>query len=139
MAKLTPFNELKTETGKQKRLDRYAKEREERGTVECLARLVRPAKIKEIKDGNRQASVRLAIYNKEKKDSDFITASKFIEKGKDALEEFYASLTKGQLVSVEYKQTNGYNNIYSMMDRSYADNRKSKKVEVKQEEPDLEA
>ncbi|AST96198.1 hypothetical protein BC8716_09670 [Shouchella clausii] len=46
-------------------------------------------------------------------------------KNKDKLEELYASLQKGQLISVEHKENNGYTNIYGLMDRSYADRRKS--------------
>ncbi|MGX1266771.1 hypothetical protein RKD55_004715 [Rossellomorea marisflavi] len=116
------FNEL-TEQGQKQRLAKYQKEREARGTEETLARLVRPATIKSIKGDNKQAIFRFAAYDKESNETKFFTASAFIEKGKDALEGFYASLAKGQLVAVEYKENKGYNNIYNLMDRSYADTR----------------
>lgn len=117
------FNEL-TEKGQQQRLAKYQKERESRGTQETLARLVKPANIKDIKGDNKLAVFRFAAYDKEKDDTDFFTASAFIAKGKDKLEEFYANLAKGQLVAVEYKENNGYTNIYNLMDHSYADSRK---------------
>lgn len=117
------FNEL-TAKGQKQRLAKYQKEREARGTEETLARLVRPATIKPIKGDNKLAVLRFAAYDKEKEETKFFSASAFIAKGKDALEEFYAGLSKGQLVAVEYKQNDGYNNIYNLMDRSYADPRK---------------
>jgi len=117
------FSEL-TEQGKKRRLNQYAKERAERGTTQVLARLVKPATIKTIAGDNKLAVFRFASYDKEAEKTNFFTASAFIKKGKDALENFYASLQKGQLVSVEYKVNNGYTNIYNLMDRSYADNAK---------------
>lgn len=131
------FNEL-TPKGQKARLTKYANERAARGTEEVLARLVKPATIKTIKDDNQLAVFRLAVYNKESQKTEFFTASAFIEKGKDALRNFYASLAKGQLVSVEYKQSNGYTNIYNMMKR---DSKKSSaKAEVaEQQEMELEA
>ena len=117
------FEEL-TEKGQQQRLAKYQKEREARGTEETLARLVKPANIKPIKGDNKLAIFRLAAYNKDTEETKFFTASAFIAKGKDKLEEFYASLAKGQLVAVEFKENNGYTNIYNLMDRSYADTRK---------------
>jgi len=117
------FNEL-TEKGQQQRLAKYQKERESRGTQETLARLVKPANIKPIKGDNKLAIFRFAAYNKETEETKFFTASAFIAKGKEKLEEFYASLAKGQLVAVEYKEKDGYMNIYNLMDRSYADTRK---------------
>lgn len=119
------FSEL-TEKGKRQRLAKYQKEREARGTTETLARLVRPATIKEIKGGNKLAVFRFAAYDKAENETKFFTASAFIKKGKEKLEQFYAGLEKGQLVSVEYKTNNGYTNVYNLMDRSYADNRKKK-------------
>lgn len=110
------FNEL-TEQGKKARLTKYAKERAERGTVDMLARLVKPANIKEIANDNEMAVFRLAVYNKETGKTDFITASAFIKKGKDKLKDYYTSLETGQLVSVEIKESNGYKNIYNMMSR----------------------
>lgn len=117
------FSEL-TERGQKQRLAKYDKEREARGTTEVLARLVRPASIKDIADDAKLAVVRLAVYEKETNATKFFTASAYIAKGKEALQNFYASLEKGQLVSVEYKENKGYLNIYNMMDRSYADDRK---------------
>ena len=119
------FNEL-TEKGQQQRLAKYQKEREARGTTEVLARLVKPANIKDIKGDNKLAVFRLAAYDKETQKTNFFTASAFIEKGKEKLECFYSGLTTGQLVAVEFKENNGYTNIYNMMDRSYADTRKKK-------------
>ena len=125
MSKLKPFKEL-TPQGQTRRLNKYRKEYEERGTTQTLARIAVPVRIKEIKDDNKLAVIRVAIYDKETKETAFKTMTAFIKKGKDALENFYASLQVGQLVSVEYKTSNGYNNIYNLMDRSYADNRKKK-------------
>lgn len=114
------FNEL-TPQGQTRRLNKYEKERQERGTTEMLVNIVKPAKIKEIKDGNKIAIFRLAAYDKEAKETKFFTANAFIKAGKDALEKYYASLAKGQLCAVEYKTNDqGYNNIYKLMDRSYA-------------------
>ncbi|WP_078598363.1 hypothetical protein [Evansella clarkii] len=117
------FNEL-TEKGQKQRLAKYQKEREARGTQETLARLVKPATIKTITGDNKLAVFRFAAYDKETEETNFFTASAFIAKGKDKLESFYANLAKGQLVAVEYKENNGYTNIYNLMDRSYADPRK---------------
>ena len=117
------YSEL-TEQGKKQRLAKYQKEREARGTTETLCRLVKPASIKEIKGDNKLATFRFAAYDKESNETSFFTASAFIAKGKDKLESFYAGLGKGQLVAVEYKENNGYTNIYNLMDRSYADTRK---------------
>lgn len=128
------FSEL-TPKGQKARLNKYAKEREARGTEEVLARLVKPATIKTIKDDNKLAVFRLAVYNKIEKKSEFFTASAFIEKGKESLEKFYASLDKGQLVSVEYKKSNGYTNIYNMMTRDS----KNSAAPVEQQEMELEA
>ncbi|MCR6108714.1 hypothetical protein HXA34_20670 [Salipaludibacillus agaradhaerens] len=114
------FNEL-TEKGQKQRLTKYQKEREARGTQETLARLVKPATIKDIKGENKLAVFRFAAYDKDSEETRFFTASAFIAKGKEKLEEFYANLTKGQLVAVEYKENNGYTNVYNLMDRSYAD------------------
>lgn len=136
--KLKKFNEL-TERGKKQRLAKYQKEREARGTQETLARLVRPANIKPIKGDNKLAVFRFAAYDKEENDTKFFTASAFIAKGKEKLETFYAGLAKGQLVAVEYKNNNGYTNIYNLMDRSYADNRnKSGASKPPQKKPEAE-
>ena len=129
------FNEL-TEAGQKARLEKYAKQRAKRGTEEALVRLVRPATFKDIKDDNRLAVFRFAKYDKDTKDTEFFTATAFIEKGKDKLEAFYASLEKGQLVSVEYKENNGYTNIYNLMDRSYADKRKKSENQPENKQAD---
>ncbi|WP_078598367.1 hypothetical protein [Evansella clarkii] len=132
------FNEL-TEKGQKQRLNKYQKEREARGTQETLARLVKPANIKTISGDNKLAVFRFAAYDKESDETRFFTASAFIKKGKDKLEEFYANLSKGQLVAVEYKENNGYTNIYNLMDRSYADNRNNSGAEASaQEEAEAE-
>ncbi|MGX1195873.1 hypothetical protein [Metabacillus sp. SLBN-84] len=132
------FNEL-TEKGQKQRLAKYQKEREARGTEETLARLVRPATIKEIKGDNKMAVFRFAAYDKATDETKFFTASAFIAKGKEKLEEFYTSLAKGQLVAVEYKENKGYMNIYNLMDRSYADKRnKSGAAEPALEEQEAE-
>ena len=131
------FNEL-TEKGQKQRLNKYEKEREARGTKETLARLVKPATIKPVKGDNKIAVFRFAAYDKASGETKFFTASAFIKKGKDALEAFYASLAKGQLVSVEYKENNGYTNIYNLMDRSYADKRTSSASDEPQSTADME-
>lgn len=118
------FKEL-TPKGQAQRLAKYEKERQARGTTEALVRLVKPAVIKTIKGDNKMAIFRFAAYDKEAQETKFFTASAFIENGKTALESFYAGLTKGQLVAVEYKESNGYKNIYNLMDRAYADKRKT--------------
>ena len=129
MSNKKPFSEL-TKQGQTRRLNEYAKEREARGTVETLARLVKPATFKEIKDGAQLAIFRLAINKKEAK-TEFMTATAYVAKGKDAYMSFLESLEKGQLVSVEYKSVNGYNNIYNIIDRSSADKKaKADKAEA---------
>lgn len=80
-------------------------------TTQSLARLVKPATIKSYDDGHKTAYFRLAINNK------FFTASAYIKPGKTELEAFYASLEKGQLVSVEYVDNKGFLNIWSMFKR----------------------
>lgn len=130
------FNEL-TEKGQKQRLAKYQKEREARGTEETLARLVRPATIKPIKGDNKLAVFRFAAYNNESKDTKFFTATAFIAKGKEALESFYTGLTKGQLVSVEYKETENYTNIYNLMDRSSADNKNESNTDKPAKEQDI--
>ena len=127
------FNEL-TEQGQKKRLAKYEQERAARGTTEALVRLVKPATIKTIKDDNKMAILRFAEYNKETQETKFFTANAFIEKGKEKLEAFYAGLTKGQLLSLEYKVNNGYTNVYNLMDRSYADTRRKQQSASPQSE-----
>lgn len=134
------FSEL-TERGQKQRLAKYEAERAQRGTQEALVRLVRPASFKDLKDGNRLAVFRLAKFDKVDNETKFFTATAFIKKGKEALEAWYASLPKGALVSVEFKENNGYTNIWSMIDRQYADTRSNKNGSQIQmeEEQELEA
>lgn len=117
------FNEL-TPQGQKARLTKYAKEREERGTTQVLGRAVRDVapSIKEVKDGAKCAYIRLAIYNKDTKETDFKTVSAYIAPDKvgGALEDYYASIQKGDLLSVEFKESNGYNNAYSVITRKKA-------------------
>ena len=119
-----PFNEL-TDAGKTRRLNIYEKERQERGTVQTLVRLVRKPSFKDIKDDAKLAVLRVAEYNKEKDTTDFYTVTAYIAKDKDKLLSFYQSLDKGQLVSIEYKESNGYKNVWNIFDRSYADSSKA--------------
>lgn len=127
MAKKT-FNEL-TPQGQTRRLNQYKKEHEARGTTQALVRAVAPATFKDIAGGNKLAVFRFAEYNKETKEPKFFTATAFIKAGKESLEKWYASVEKGQLLSVEYKQNGEYTNIYNLIDRSYADKRRKAKEE----------
>lgn len=132
------FKDL-TPQGQKKRLAQYDKERAERGTVDVLARVVKPANIKAIANDNEMAVFRLAVYNKGTGKTDFITASAFIKKGKDKLRDYYASLEKGQLVSVEIKESKGYKNIYNMMSREAKKNTKAADAAPAQEADALPA
>lgn len=144
MAKAKKFKDL-TPAGQKKRLAKYEKQHQENGTKETTARLVREAVIKDIKDGNKQAIFRFALHEKGAEQPRFETMSAFIAKGKDSLEEFYRSLTPKHLLSVTYKESNGYINVWNLMDRTeaYKENKAAKqasaaaKMEV-QEEPPLE-
>lgn len=126
MTNATPFNQL-SEAEQQERLNKYEQERAARGTKQALVRLVKPATIKDIANGNQLAVFRFAEYNKETKEPKFFTATAFIKAGKDSLKSWYQNLTKGQLLSLEYKEEGNYTNVYNLIDRSYADKRKSKK------------
>lgn len=123
MSNKKAFNEL-TKSGQASRLKKYEKERAERGTTQVLGRLVRPLapSIKPVKDGAKSAFMRLAVYNTETSKTDFMTVSAYIAADKvgGQLEDFYKSLNKGDLVSVEYKETNGFNNAYSVILRKPA-------------------
>lgn len=101
----------------------YAAQRAARGTEEFLARLVKPCAFKTTKDGAEIAIFRLARWDKEKQDTEFLTATAYIKSGKDSLKNWYASLGKGQLVSVEMKRGQ-YNNIFNMFDRSELDKKR---------------
>ena len=129
MAKKVPFNELKRESDKIKRLQKYADADAELGTKTVLARVVKSAKIKDLANGSKQAIIRVAIYDAATKETEFVNMFAYIAEGKNTLENFYAGLTKGQLVSVQFKINNGFHNVYTMMDRSQAD----KTVEVEAE------
>lgn len=127
------FKDL-TERGQKQRLKKYAAEREARGTQECLVRLAKPAKITDTKDKkNRVAFFRFYEFDKETQKVRFFNATAFIEKGKDALEAFYASLGKNDLVSLEYKQNGKYTNVYNLMDRRAADARNKAERQAQKE------
>ena len=119
-----PFNQL-SEKEQQERLNKYEAERAKRGTVQALVRLVRKPSFKDIKNDATLAVLRVAEYNKEKNNTEFYTVTAYIGKGKDKLLNFYKSLNKGQLVSIEYKESNGYKNVWDIFDRSYADTSKA--------------
>lgn len=112
------FKEL-TAQGQKARLTKYAKQREELGTSNTLANLVRKPTIKSLDNGANRVSFRLAIYNAETEKTDFVNASAYInpEKVGGELESFYASLDKGQLVSVDYKMNGDFMNVWSMFPR----------------------
>lgn len=118
-----PYSQL-THQEKKERLAFYEKQQKSRGTTETLARIIEQPIIRDIKNGNKQALIKLALYDKESKNTKPVTASAFIEQGKNHLELFYSKLQPEQLVSVELKENNGYLNIYRMMNRDYADPRK---------------
>ena len=118
MSKSKPFAELKTEKARQNRLAKYAQQDAELGTVTKLARLVKPAKINTLTNGAKQAIVRLAIYDNETKTTEYDNFFAYIAEGKESLEQFYAGLNKGQLVSCQYKVNNGFKNIYTLMIRN---------------------
>ena len=117
---MNSFNTL-TEVEKAEWLAAYAAEDAKLGTKTELARVVKAPKINELKNGAKQAIVRLAIYDKETKSTKYDNFFGYIAEGKDALEQFYAGLPKGQLVSCQYKVNNGFNNIYTLMIRNAAE------------------
>lgn len=128
------FDQL-TPQGQTRRLNKYEQERAERGTEQVLARLVRPAKINQNKDGSQSAVFRFAV-NETGQPASFFTASAYIAKDKDSLQEFYQNgLKTGDLVSVEYKTVKGYNNIYNLMNRQPAVD--AKRQEAKEQAPAL--
>lgn len=114
------FNQL-TDSGQKARLDKYEQEREERGTTQVLGRLVRDLapSIKEIDGGAKAAYMRLAVYNTETEKTEFMTISAYIapEKVGGDLEKYYASLKKGTLLSVEFKQNGEFKNAYGVFVR----------------------
>lgn len=129
-----PFNQL-TEEQKAERLAQYEAERKERGTRQELGRLATKPTFKENNDGGLTAVFRFAI-NKVNEDTEFLTMTQYVAKDKVESEfhNFLKGLEKGQLVSVEWKPNTftdkdgnqrEYNNVWRLMDRSYADNKKS--------------
>lgn len=122
------FAELKTDKAKQARLDKYAKEREARGTKEQLCRLVAKPIVKETSDGNYSVALRLWLrYNKETKKNEYQWANAYVLKSQEALLGFYKGLKPGTVLAVEYFMKNGFMNIYSAFERST----KKAKVEAK--------
>lgn len=112
------FNEL-SDSGQKARLRKYEEERAELGTTRVIGRLASDVSVKEIAGGAKNAYLTVAVYNKDTEKTDFTTVSAYIapEKVGSALEEFYNSLKKGQLVSVEYKENGNYKNAYGVFKR----------------------
>lgn len=115
------FSEL-TEQGQKARLAKYEDERAKRGTEQVLGRLVRDLapSIKEIAGDAKAAYIRLAVWDAEKQTTEFMTISAYIAPDKvgSDLENFYAGLKKGDLVSIEYKQSGEFKNAYNVFLRS---------------------
>lgn len=106
------FNEL-SPSGQKSRLKKYEEERKEKGTLEAIGRLSRKPVIKANPNSNdKHAYFSLAIYNEETEKMEYPLFSAFIAEGKDALENFYETLPKGQLLKVEYKKNGQYNNVW---------------------------
>lgn len=116
MAKKKAFKDL-TPQGQKKRLEKYAAEREARGTTDHFCRIVQPAKIETRENGDHRVIFRFAEYDKVAKENVFYNASAYVKKGKDQLLDYYKSLDKGDTVSVEIKVNKGWKNIYNMMSR----------------------
>lgn len=127
--KLKPFSQL-SESGKKARLAKYEKERQARGTREALVRAVKPMKFKALKNGDTLGVLRVAEYDKETNETKFYNVNAYIKTGKTALKSFYESIQKGQLLSIEMKENEGYINAYQIIDRSYADKRKTTQTNV---------
>lgn len=115
--KMKPYAEL-NEAEKAERRAFYEAQREQRGTVEVAGRLTSDAIIKELSNGAKMSVVTVAV-NKKGEKAKFITASAYIEPGKDAFEAFHKSLKKGQFVTMEYKLSKDgkYNNIWNIFAR----------------------
>lgn len=98
------FSEL-SDAGKKRRLAKYEAERAERGTDQLLGRLVRPVSLRATSkgDGSQSAYFTVAVWNANENKTDFVNMSGYVKPGSDKLEAFYKGLTKGQLLSVEYK------------------------------------
>ena len=111
------------EMNEQERIAFYEKRREEAGFKNDLFTLVKPVTIKNAKDGAKVAVFRLAQYDKNTKTTDFVTGSYYIkpEKVGSKLEDYLASLPKGEAVSVDYSEHefNGHRalNLFNMFDR----------------------
>lgn len=113
------FAELKTEKAKENRLEKYSKERESRGTEEKLCRLVAKPIVKDTTDGQKSVALRLWVgYNKETKKDEYRWANAYIRNDQPKLLEFYSTLQKGQLLSVEYFMKDNFMNIYSAFKRT---------------------
>ena len=90
-------------------LDAQQAEREAWGITKTLANAVRPATIKELSNGDFNASIRLAMNVDGKRE--FVTMFKYIKADQGSLKEFYENIGKGDLLSVEYAVKNGFYNI----------------------------
>lgn len=106
------FNEL-TKAGQTKRINAYKEQNAKLGVEQNLFVVSKEATIKELDNGDKYAQFVL-INTKDKKS---VLGSAYIKAGKDALQGFYESLSKGQLVSVRYKTNGQYINIWEMMKR----------------------
>lgn len=111
------FNEL-TEKGKQARLAKYEKERQERGTSKMFAQ-VWATKIVDVENGNgaHRALVLLSEISDGKRKQVWASAYIKPEKVGTSYENYYANIKKGQLVDVEFRMNNGFMNIYNMFNR----------------------
>lgn len=107
-------------SGKRARDNKYEAKRQELGVTNVLANLVKDPVIRDNKDGSKSAYVTLAVNVKGEK-TQFFDASAYIAEGKDSLLNFYSnSLKKGHLVSVDYKVSGKFTNIYELMSREEA-------------------
>lgn len=118
MSKLKPFKEL-SKAGQTKRLNKYAAERAERGTERVLGRVVKTPKLNTIKNGAKQAVIRLAMYDAEENTTTFENFLAYISSDKandpdNNLVAYYKGLAQGDLVSIEFKKNGQYNNAYSV-------------------------
>lgn len=143
MAKAKKFNEL-TEQGKKQRLAKYDKQRAERGTEEALVRLVNDPVIRDTKskdNKDRVAYFRFMEFDKTTNEKKWYNASAYIREGKVALEEYFASLKKGDLVAIEFKisEDGKYRNLWNVMDRRQQDADRKAAVQAKKQEDKAQA
>lgn len=123
------FNEL-TERGQKARLTKYDKERQAQSEKygvkieNALFRIVRPAKItnlhasEKVSDGAMLASIRVVTNDPETKKPVFSTATAYIQKNQTGLLDYYKSLAKGQLVSMDFvRNENKTLRVWQMMSR----------------------